>query len=271
MSALDTAARPLGLTTGLREVDELTGGIRGGDVWLVTAGPQEGRSTLMSQLALRSAMRARWPTWFVSPLEDSAFVAARMLTVQAKIPLHRILRGQVQDSEQPRLTAAREALQAAPLRAMTDHMLPDLDRLATVVSKHQHGLVVLDDVSDWAEDWPSWLRRLSIGGMAVVASVPHEVVVPRSPDSWKLNRTASQAAEVIVDIRTKEIPNWQVRPGEAELHVLQHRHGQVCKFDVVWQPYFARFADMGSPGWNYDIDTAEDAQATESDQHRQDW
>jgi len=270
MSALASAHRPAGLATGLREFDELTGGIRGGDVWLVTAGPQEGRSSLASQLALRSAIRARWPTWFVSPLEDSAFVAARMLATQAKILLDRILRGQVLDSEQPRLTAARQALEAAPLRAMTDHMLPDLDKLATFVSKHQHGLVVLDDVSDWAEDWPIWLGRLSVTGAAVVATVPHEVVVPRAPDSWQLNRTASQAAEVIVDVRTREITNWQVRPGEAELHVLQRRHGQVGRCDVVWQPYFGRFADMGSPGGNYDIAAAEHAGPPESDQRRQD-
>ena len=115
------------------------------------------------------------------------------------------------------------------------------------------GLVVLDDLSDWTDNWQRWVSLLSMAGAVVIATLPHEKVVPRAPESWRLEREASRAADVIIDIRQREIANWQIRPGEADLEILQNRRGGLVTINVAFQGHFSRFLDLGGPGVDYTV------------------
>jgi len=176
-----------------------------------------------------------------------------MLSAQGRVPLSHLVRRRLNDGHQRRLETARRLIRRARIAVMADRSIPDLETLLSAVHQHDRGLVVLDDLSDWADDWQRWVSRLSLAGSAVVATLPHEEVVPRAPDSWKLERNASRAADVIIDVRTREIPAWQIRPGEAELEVLQHRRGGTWTIDVAFQAHYSRFLDLGGPADDYTI------------------
>src|SRR5699024_3714641 len=106
----------VGLPTGLSDLDDLTRGLRPGQLITEGARPSIGKSTLamdMPRAATRGAA-VPVPAVFFSLEMGREELGERLLSAQARVPLSRITAGTVDDADWKRMAAALADISAAP-------------------------------------------------------------------------------------------------------------------------------------------------------------
>jgi len=135
-TAVDMAARAYqrdgklsGLSTGLRDMDRILGGLQPSDLVILAGRPGMGKSSLATNVAYniakawRGEVRPDGRTESVNggivglfSLEMSASqLANRIIAEQTEIPSHRILRGEIDPSDFDRIAAVAREMEALPL------------------------------------------------------------------------------------------------------------------------------------------------------------
>jgi replicative DNA helicase len=85
--------------TGFRELDEVTNGLRPGQLILIAARPGLGKSTLALDIARASALRANVPTVFFSLEMSAGEISQRLLAAETSVPLSKIRKGKKLDAD----------------------------------------------------------------------------------------------------------------------------------------------------------------------------
>jgi len=135
-TAVDMAAKAYqrdgklsGLSTGLRDMDRMMGGLQPSDLIILAGRPGMGKSSLATNIAYniakawRGEVRPDGRTESVNggivglfSLEMSASqLANRIIAEQTEIPSHRILRGEIDPSDFDRIAAVAREMEALPL------------------------------------------------------------------------------------------------------------------------------------------------------------
>lgn len=138
---------PAGIPTGIPALDRMIGGgFKGGKQIILAARPSVGKSSLAQQFCI-SLADAGYPVAFLSQEMSKDELTDRAVSNLGRIPLDRIISGQLQDDDWNRLTEAVEKLRQFPLYlddqpALTLHDIAAKARML----KRQHGirLIVLD-------------------------------------------------------------------------------------------------------------------------------
>ena len=77
-----------GVPTGIRDLDELTNGLQAGQMIVIAARPGVGKSTLGLDIARSAAIRNHQPTCIFSLEMSKHEITMRLLSAEAKVPLH---------------------------------------------------------------------------------------------------------------------------------------------------------------------------------------
>lgn len=118
-----------GISTGLKELDRMLGGLQPSDLLILAGRPAMGKTALATNIAFNAAKsyRAEHRTDGSVEVKDGAIVgffslemsseqlATRLLAEQASIPSEKIRRGNIHEDEFHRLVDASRDLQAVPL------------------------------------------------------------------------------------------------------------------------------------------------------------
>lgn len=146
--------------TGVDELDELTGGLLPGRVWLVTGEVGEGKSTLLTQWAVALAQHGHLVD-LVSPREPGYWIAARMLAQLGRMPISDLVHGRGLDAAPERLQHARDELHRLPIRTLSwegRHLAADVLQ----ETKMRSAAVLVDDADviggmtqAWSPSMPS--------------------------------------------------------------------------------------------------------------------
>lgn len=107
--------RLAGLSTGIGAFDDLTGGLRGGDLAVLAARPGMGKTAFALGLALHAAIHKQVPALFVSLEMPRVQLLDRALAGLGRVDLGRIRTGRLEDSDWPGISAATGTLSEAPL------------------------------------------------------------------------------------------------------------------------------------------------------------
>ena len=226
-------------STGFAVIDELTGGFDAGQVWIVTGTPGQGRSTLATQWALRTASVHDLTTHLISTREPARLVGARLLSCAGRVSALRVWNHELTDSDQPGIDQAHELLGAAPLLIAGPSDLSLLD--ADLDDGEWPQAVVVDDADVAAGAFPKRIQSFSARGILVILTLPRHVVL--TPTG--LNPLWSRAADFVIDIRRPDVLDHRsFRPGEADLHVLRNRWGPTRRATVAFQGHYARFVEI---------------------------
>lgn len=260
-----------GLPTGLRDFDELTGGLHAGQLVVVAARPALGKSVLAENWVRHTAIATGRPAAMFS-LEMSRFeVAKRAIAAEAAVPLHHLTHGKMQDADWDRVKQRANTIPAAPLYVDEN---PNLT-IASIRSKarrlrRKHGIELLavdylqlmegeakrrggenrqQDVSAISRGLKLLAKELQIPVIAVAQlNRGPESRPDKKPAMSDLRESGSieQDADVVIlihreDAYEKEGP----RAGEADLIVAKHRGGPTSTLTVAFQGHYARFRDMG--------------------------
>ena len=114
---LDPSQRVRGLSTGFAKFDEMTGGLNGGELFILAARPSMGKTALALNIAQHVATHPRMrKTVAVFSLEmSSSSLLTRLLCAAARVDQHKYRAGFLNQEERRKLQVALADLTEAPL------------------------------------------------------------------------------------------------------------------------------------------------------------
>lgn len=167
------------VATGFADLDELTGGLWRGRLWVITGRSGSGKSVLGLDLARRAAIRQSVLTAIVQAREPASDVASRLMSAEARIPLHHLQHHGLDGGDLARLSRRVDDCAKAPLMVTTvatsDNATPTADSLldaaATLLAAEGTRLLVIDDLpSNTTADQLGQLKALAVqSGCCIVA------------------------------------------------------------------------------------------------------
>lgn len=259
-----------GLPTGLRDFDELTGGLHPGQLVVVAARPALGKSVLAENWVRHAAIASGRPAAMFS-LEMSRFeLAKRAISAEAAVNLHHLAHGKMTDADWDKVKQRAHTIPAAPLYVDENPNLTITalrSKARKMKRKHRIELLAVDylQLMNGEETRRSENRQQQVAaisrGLKLLAK---ELQIPiiavaqlnRGPEDRSSKRPTmsdlrdsgaiEQDADTVIlihreDAYEKESP----RAGEADLLVAKHRGGPTAEITVAFQGHYARFRDMG--------------------------
>lgn len=235
--------------TGFDDLDELTRGVRAGELWAVTGRSGVGKSVLATDLVRSCAVAQRRRALYVSRRERGAEVARRILCAEASVPWHQAQMGPMPAAGFARLGRVAADLADAPLEVLHAAAL-DPTALAAYLDDdaraHPSGpvqLVVIDDVPAGPSLGPTLAVLQDLAGSRRVATVA--VVREDVGDPQRQRRRVEQVADVTLHLHRDDQDNPQSdRAGEADLIVQRNRRGPVTRVALAFQGHYGRFVDL---------------------------
>ena len=245
-----------GLPTGFADLDALTNGLLPKQMIVVGARPSVGKTTFALDWARQAAIRADAPVAFFSLEMGEEEITDRLLSAEARVPLHTIKSGMVTDDQWdrmgrvlPSITESQLVIKTgisrlAQIRAACRRMKRSLGLRMVVVDYLQ--LVIADGRYDnknaEVTEVSRALKLLAVELDVTVVALSQlnrksEDRQDRKPQMSDLRESGAveQDADMVVllyreDVHDKESP----RSGEADLLVVKHRNGPTAELTVAF-------------------------------------
>jgi replicative DNA helicase len=248
----------VGQSTGFRELDEITLGMRPGDVWILAARTSMGKSALAQQIALHVAREA--PVAMFSLEMSKATLAWRAAVQEAHVNGWRLMTGYAPSADQARVRGALEDLAERKIyvddgpRRSPAQFRSRLRRLCSLVGPV--GLVVIDYLQ-LADALPEDRRENKTNQVAGVSKAIHQLAqelqvpflvlaqlnrrvdqssdkVPQLSD-LRDSGAIEQDADVVLLMTRSDYYDKEARDaGTAEVHVAKQRNGKTGVVKLVW-------------------------------------
>jgi replicative DNA helicase len=268
LEALQRDGHAMGVPTGFTDIDSLTHGLHPGQMLIVAGRPAMGKSTLGVDFIRACSIKHQRPAAFFSLEMSRREVQHRIYSAEAKIALHHIRGGNMDDADWNRLAVARERVTVAPLTidATPGRTLMQIKaKCRRLQQRSGLDLVVIDylqllqsgvrrpenrqvEVSEMSRNIKLMAKELGVP-VVVLAQLNRgpEQRQDKKPMLSDLRESGSleQDADVVIllhreDMYEKESP----RAGEADLIVAKHRNGPTATITVAAQLHYSRFVDM---------------------------
>ncbi|MBB6122210.1 replicative DNA helicase [Nocardiopsis algeriensis] len=255
-----------GLPTGFADFDALTNGLLAKQMVVIGARPSVGKTTLALDWARQAAIRAGAPVAFFSLEMGEEEITDRLLSAEARVPLHTIKSGLVDDAQWHRMSQVLPSItdsqlviktgisQLAQIRAACRRMKRSLGLRMVVIDYLQ--LVTTDGRYDnknaEVTEISRALKLLAVELDVTVVALSQlnrksEERADKKPQMSDLRESGAieQDADLVVllhreDVHDKDSP----RAGEADLLLVKHRNGPTAEVTVAFKGHYAQFADL---------------------------
>src|SRR5581483_9259511 len=145
---LDPSKRIKGVSTGFAKLDEMTGGLHGGDLFIVAARPSMGKTALALNIAQHVAMRMQKTVAIFSLEMSKESLLTRMLCAAARVDSQRFRAGYLTQDERRKLNHSLRELVESPLFIDDTSGIHLMDMHAKLrrlqAERGQIGLVIVD-------------------------------------------------------------------------------------------------------------------------------
>ncbi|MDX6231037.1 MAG: replicative helicase, partial [Frankiales bacterium] len=256
-----------GVPTGFAELDELTNGLHPGQMIVLAARPALGKSTLGLDFARSAAIKNGLATCIFSLEMGRTEITMRLLSAEARVPLHHMRSGKMTDEDWARLARRMGEVAEAPLfidDSPNITMMEIRAKARRLKQRHQLKLIVVDymqlmssakrvenrqqEVSEMSRSMKLLAKELDVPVVAISQlNRGAEQRTDKKPQLSDLRESGSieQDADMVIllhreDAYEKESP----RAGEADLIVAKHRNGPTAIITVAFQGHYSRFVDM---------------------------
>jgi replicative DNA helicase len=286
-SFLDPARRLKGLSTGYVKLDEMTGGLRGGDLIILAARPAMGKTALALNIAQHAALGRHKQTVAVFSLEMSKeSLLIRLLCTAARVDGQRFRAGFLNAEERRRLQAAANQLVDAPLFLDDTAAANIMDmhaKLRRLKAEHGLGLVVVDylqlmsgrgkyenrnqEISTLSRGLKMLAKELNVPMMVLsqLSRGPEIRQGDRRPQLSDLRDSGSieQDADLVLFIFREEVykPEREDLKGLAELIIAKQRNGPTGLVNLVFLKQFTKFENRTSDLGTEEAPPPEDSKA----------
>ncbi|KUP98182.1 replicative DNA helicase [Thermobifida cellulosilytica] len=259
-----------GVPTGFTDFDNLSNGLHPGQMIIIAARPAVGKSTLALDFARAAAIKHQLTTVFFSLEMGRNEIVMRLLSAEARVPLHTMRSGMMTDDDWARLARRMGEVAGAPLFIDDSPNLSMMEiraKCRRLKQQHDLKLVIVDYLQLMSSNGRAESRQQEVSEMSrSLKLLAKELEVPvvalsqlnrgpeqrtdKKPQISDLRESGSieQDADMVIllyreDVHEKESP----RAGEADLIVAKHRNGPTATVTVAFQGHYSRFVDM-APG-----------------------
>ena len=256
----------LGVPTGFRDLDDLTGGLQGGQMVVIAARPAVGKSTLGLDIA-RSCAIDHNKTAVIFSLEMSREeITKRMLSAEAKVKLSSLTKGPMGPSEWERLAQTAAKVAKAPLFIDDSPNMSLMEiraKCRRLKQQHDLKLIVVDylqlmtsgrKVESRQQEVSEFSRALKLLAKEVDAPVIAISQLNRGSEQrgdkkpmlsdMRESGAIEQDADIVILLHREDVYDRDNRPGEADFIVAKHRAGPTDTIAVAFRKDFAHFTDM---------------------------
>ena len=266
-----------GLSTGFRDIDEITLGLQTSDLIIVAGRPSMGKTAFMMNIAESAVISGDAPVLVFSMEMPSDSLVLRMLSSLGRINQSKIRTGQLGDDDWPRLTSAVTLLNDRPLfiddtSALTPNEIRS--RARRVAREHGNlGLIIIDylqlmRVSGTVETRAGEISEISrsLKGIAkefncpLIAGSQLNRSLEQRPDKRPImsdlreSGAIEQDADVIMAIYRDEVYREDAEEGIAEIIVLKQRNGPIGKKKLRFFGQCTKFEDLAVGYDDYDYE-----------------
>ncbi len=259
-----------GVTTGFRDLDEMTSGLQASDLVIVAGRPSMGKTSFAMNMAETVAIKERKPVAIFSMEMPGVQLAMRMMSSLGRIDQSKMRTGKLEDDQWPRLTSAVNLLAEAPMFIDDTPALTPVElraRSRRLAREHgQLGLIVIDYLQlmqspSSGENRTAEISEISrsLKGLAKELNVPVialsqlnrnlEQRPNKRPVMSDLRESGSieQDADVIIFIYRDEVYNDDSPDkGKAEIIIGKQRNGPIGHVSLTFLGQYTRFENFAA-------------------------
>jgi replicative DNA helicase len=256
-----------GVPTGFSDLDRLLNGLHAGQLIIVAGRPGLGKSTASMDFARNAAIRSNCASAIFSLEMSKIEIVMRLLSAEARVPLHVLRSGQLSDDDWTKLARRMGEISEAPIfvdDTPSMNLMEIRAKARRLKQRHNLKLIVVDYLQLMSspkktESRQQEVAELSRGLKLLAKEVECPVIAvsqlnrgpeqrtDKRPQLSDLRESGSieQDADVVIllhrdDYYDKESP----RAGEADFIVAKHRNGPTDTVTVAAQLHLSRFVDM---------------------------
>jgi replicative DNA helicase len=256
-----------GISSGFRDIDEMTSGLQPADLIIVAGRPSMGKTSFMMNIAESAAISGESPVLVFSMEMPSDSLVLRMLSSLGRIDQTKIRTGQLGDDDWPRLTSAVTLLNDKPLfiddtAALSPNEIRS--RARRVAREHgKLGMILLDyiqlmQVSGTTENRAGEISEISRSLKSIAKEFDCPVIagsqlnrsLEQRPDKRPImsdlreSGAIEQDADVIMAIYRDEVYHEDAEKGIAEIIILKQRNGPIGKKKLAFVGQYTKFEDL---------------------------
>ncbi len=256
----------VGVPTGFRDLDEITGGLQRSDLIILAARPGVGKTSFVMSLAYNVAMQSQGTVGVFSLEMSREQLVQRLLAMETKIDTHKLRTGQVREQELSTVMDAMGRLAAIPiyiedtpgqnimevrskarrLQSQTGIDLIIIDYLQLMQGRGRENRV--QEVGEISRGLKALAREINVPvialsqlSRAVEGRTSH---VPMLSD-LRESGSIEQDADIVMFIYREELYDKETdKKGIAELHIAKHRNGPVGVVPMRFDAGTTRFSDL---------------------------
>lgn len=256
-----------GITTGLTKLDQMTGGLRGGQLVVVAGRPSMGKSVLAVDWARRTAFDGGRPALLFSLEMSRGEIFNRVVSAESGTSLGRISRGRLSDSDWTAIARVIGRTESAPLLiddSAPIHLPDIIARSRRAHSRTPLGLIVVDylqlltagrRMDNREREVAEISRTLKLLAKELEVPVVAAAQVNRGPEQRADKRpmlsdlresgAVEQDADIVVLLHRDDYYDARTARGkEIDLIVAKHRGGPVGTVVAIHDFAHARLTDI---------------------------
>ncbi len=256
-----------GLSTGFRDIDNMTSGLQPADLIIIAGRPSMGKSSLATNIAENAAINEKCNVIIFSMEMPADSLIMRMLSSLGRIDQSRIRTGQLSDDDWPRLTSAVTLLTETPIfiddtAALTPNEVRS--RCRRLVREHGDlGMIIVDylqlmRVAGTVENRTGEISEISRSLKAIAKEFHCPMValsqlnrsLEQRPDKRPVmsdlreSGAIEQDADVIMAVYRDEVYHEDAEKGLAEVIFLKQRNGPIGRRKLTFLGQYTKFEDM---------------------------
>lgn len=261
-----------GLTTGFRDLDQLTSGLQRSDLIILAARPAMGKTAFALSVAQQAAIKGNASVMIFSMEMSKEQLGQRLLSMESRIEMQTLKTGKLERRDWDQINMALDVLSKANINiddtpgisimemknkcrrlkaeVGLDLIVIDYLQLMSIEGKKSESRT--QEISTLSRNLKLLARELDCP--VIVLSQLSRAVEQRPnhrPMLSDLRESGSieQDADIVIFLYRDEYYNEDTdKPGECEVIVAKHRSGPTGTVDVTWLGKYTRFADKSSVG-----------------------
>ena len=258
-----------GVPTDFIELDELTGGLQGGQMIVIAARPGVGKSTLALDIARSAAIHHHMATVFFSLEMSRTELAMRILSAEGKISMGRLKKGDLDTEGWTNLATLQGRIDSAPLFIDDSPNMTLMEiraKCRRLKQRNDLKLVVLDylqlmssgkkvesrqqEVSEFSRSLKLLAKELDVPVIALSQlNRGSEQRTDKRPMVSDLRESGSieQDADMVILLHREDMYNPDSdRVGEADMIIAKHRGGPTRTIPLAFSGKYSRFNNMAN-------------------------
>jgi len=267
-----------GVTTGFKDLDEMTSGLQPSDLVIVAARPSMGKTAFAMNLVESVLIKGEKPVLVFSMEMPADSILMRMISSLGQINQTRVRSGKLEEDDWPRLTSAVSMLKDRPLyiddtAGLSPAEVRSRSRRVAREIKQDFGMIMIDylqlmQIPGMNEGRTAEISEISRSLKALAKELNCPVValsqlnrsLENRPDKRPMNSdlresgAIEQDADVIMFIYRDEYYNDDSPDkGIAEIIIGKQRNGPIGKVKLSFQGQFTKFNDLAHVDYGGDF------------------